>query len=259
MTTQPLRHNAALVHPHLATSAHISTVQHYVESQRQFAHIYAAEGAEEFATWATSTSSSRISAVLAMSPIPILETLSDNRINDHGKEEAKPAGEGGHESEGSCYPPTPPATTRKEDKFRRHYAADDEHERRLTERRERRRAKAAIMQPAALAKVQKPPKPSGKRKPETPSLSDECSDGSSSAPESKVRGKKGKKKKQKVVPVAMSMLNNLAPSNIGKDRLTLKPAPTIGVFNKGKASSKVTVKASNAHKTRKAACTYRSA
>ncbi|KZO99496.1 hypothetical protein CALVIDRAFT_561355 [Calocera viscosa TUFC12733] len=208
MTLQPLLNQDAIEHGS-EENIRISAVRRWVDSQRQYAHIYAVEGAEEVAKW------------------------------------AKPTG---------TFPPTAAITSKKE-KFRRHYTPDEEQEHRLTERRERRRAKAAIMHnkldtsAASLpTKSEKPSKSSHKRKPETPPLSVEgaTDDSLSDVHESKKNGKK----KQKAMPTAIGLLNNLMPSNIGKDRITLKPSPTVGVFNKGKASGKVVLTENNRHNRR---------
>ncbi|TBU40455.1 hypothetical protein BD309DRAFT_967431 [Dichomitus squalens] len=103
-------------------------------------------------------------------------------------------------------------------------ASEDEHRNRLAERRERRRAKKAIVNP-------KPPPP----------LSDSSTDnGEGDTHAKKKQKRKGKKGKGVNIPAGLALMHGFSATNVGKNRLTLDPA--VGVFNKGKASAKTTVK-----------------
>ncbi|KZT24436.1 hypothetical protein NEOLEDRAFT_1242388 [Neolentinus lepideus HHB14362 ss-1] len=105
----------------------------------------------------------------------------------------------------------------------------EERNARLAERRGRKRSKKAITQPKI---------------PED--LSEHSDEGAEvSQPDRitskiKSRGKKKESKKLKV-PAGLALMNGFSAKNLGKNRLTLKPVPQSGVFNKGKASMKVGV------------------
>ncbi|KAG8748495.1 hypothetical protein FRC10_003628 [Ceratobasidium sp. 414] len=106
---------------------------------------------------------------------------------------------------------------------------DDESERskRLAQRRNRRRARRAAMNAA---------------------------DGDAVSETASSQGDNGqpKKKRQKVVPKsnlkkakvapALLLMQTFSGQNMGKSRLTIKPSASVGVFNKGKASTKVQTK-----------------
>ncbi|EJT98500.1 hypothetical protein DACRYDRAFT_110944 [Dacryopinax primogenitus] len=243
----------------------IPTIQHYIKTQKQFAQIYAAEGLEEYAKW--SNPEQVPSSVPSITPrSPLLAA----RIDRQSHEAPVPKDDGERPVTSipdiqpsaaradSRYPSTPPAK-HKCQRLRRHYTPDEEHDRRLTERRERRRAKAAIRQnkftgisPRVPNETIKKSEVTRKRKKETEPLSFEEKEDISSTDEvgqMNVR-QKCRKKKQKVGPVAIGLLNSLAPSNIRRDRITLQPPSTLGVFNKGKASAKVMVKEKTGKKTR---------
>ncbi|OBZ71963.1 hypothetical protein A0H81_08301 [Grifola frondosa] len=59
---------------------------------------------------------------------------------------------------------------------------------------------------------------------------------------------KGKKSKGLTMPAGLALMHGFSATNIGKERLTLKRDPTIGVFNKGKASAKTSVNKSGTKK-----------
>ncbi|KDQ64843.1 hypothetical protein JAAARDRAFT_188127 [Jaapia argillacea MUCL 33604] len=97
--------------------------------------------------------------------------------------------------------------------------ADIDHAARLTERRERRRVKRALVNPVETEK---------------PSQDGEG--------EYNMRDRKGEKKaakeKKPRALAGLALMNGFAATNVGKNRLTLKPAPLAGVFSKGRASAK---------------------
>ncbi|KAF8195974.1 hypothetical protein K438DRAFT_1826821 [Mycena galopus ATCC 62051] len=97
---------------------------------------------------------------------------------------------------------------------------DEDQVARLAERRERKRVKRAIVQP------QEPSEP------DTAS-----SDGN----KKKKKGAKGKAKKPKV-PAGLALMHGFTATNVGKNRLTLKPPSNVGVFKKGKASLNTKIK-----------------
>ncbi|KAI9063350.1 hypothetical protein FKP32DRAFT_1758110 [Trametes sanguinea] len=101
--------------------------------------------------------------------------------------------------------------------------ADDEHRARLAARKERRRAKRAIVEP-----VSQP----------LDSTSGEDSDGAHNPK----RASKGKKPKGLNVPAGLALLHGFSAVNLGKNRLTIRPDPLVGVFNRGKASAKASTK-----------------
>ncbi|KAI0352704.1 hypothetical protein OH77DRAFT_1591835 [Trametes cingulata] len=105
---------------------------------------------------------------------------------------------------------------------------DEEHFGRLAERRERRRAKKAIVDPK--------PKPAASESDEEETLANRRHD-------TKHASKKGKKNKGPKMPAGLALMHGFSATNVGKNRLTLRPDPVVGVFNKGKASAKTTVKA----------------
>ncbi|KAJ1311036.1 hypothetical protein OPQ81_009542 [Rhizoctonia solani] len=56
-----------------------------------------------------------------------------------------------------------------------------------------------------------------------------------------------KRRKAKVTP-ALLLMQNFSSQSLGKSRLTVRPSPTVGVFNKGKNSGKITNKGERAGK-----------
>ncbi|KAH7887813.1 hypothetical protein F5I97DRAFT_895874 [Phlebopus sp. FC_14] len=93
--------------------------------------------------------------------------------------------------------------------------SDDEREARLAERRERKRKRRAILE----------------------------QDDDSAATAKSHKGPKGKNKKSKKAstPASLALLHGFSATNIKKNRLTLKTLPSLGVFNKGKASVKTKI------------------
>ncbi|KAF8351529.1 hypothetical protein F5887DRAFT_212977 [Amanita rubescens] len=80
---------------------------------------------------------------------------------------------------------------------------------RLKERRERKRKKRAIVEPQT---------------------SDKENDKNESRRQTRTRNKK--------MPAGFALMHGFAATNVGKERLTIKPPVNIGVFSKGKASAK---------------------
>ncbi|KAI0334789.1 hypothetical protein GY45DRAFT_1047398 [Cubamyces sp. BRFM 1775] len=121
-----------------------------------------------------------------------------------------------------------PASKRHHSSKPGHGDMDEDHRARLAERRERRRAKKAIVDPK-IKQVE----------------SDGDGDGDNhgdreQAKASKV-SKKGAKGKGLKMPAGLALMHGFSATNIGKNRLTVGPRPVVGVFNKGKASTKTTV------------------
>ncbi|RPD61951.1 hypothetical protein L226DRAFT_613293 [Lentinus tigrinus ALCF2SS1-7] len=106
---------------------------------------------------------------------------------------------------------------------------DEEHRHRLAERRNRRRAKKAIVDP-------KPP-PADSQSSEEDDL-----------PKGKETKKTTKKGKGLNIPAGLALMHGFSAKNIGKNRLTMNLDPMVGVFNKGKASAKTSVKKSKTMK-----------
>ncbi|KAF9247227.1 hypothetical protein BU15DRAFT_70061 [Melanogaster broomeanus] len=89
---------------------------------------------------------------------------------------------------------------------------DGERAARLADRRERKRKKRAIVNPHLDREDETAPPISPKAK--------------------KLKGKKAS------TPAALAFLHGFSATNVTKDRLTLKPTPSLGVFGRGKASVK---------------------
>ncbi|KAJ7744515.1 hypothetical protein DFH07DRAFT_834592 [Mycena maculata] len=97
---------------------------------------------------------------------------------------------------------------------------DEDQIARLLERRERKRIKRAIVQP------------------KEPSESDTASSNGKNKPKKKTKAK-GKKT---TVPSGFALMHGFSATNVGKNRLTLKPPSNVGVFKKGKASFNTKIK-----------------
>ncbi|KAF9498425.1 hypothetical protein BDN71DRAFT_1443248 [Pleurotus eryngii] len=98
--------------------------------------------------------------------------------------------------------------------------SDDEHEARLAGRRERKRAKRAIV-----------------KSPDHPL--DEAHGEEEPRNKSKRSKAKSKSKNEKAIP-GFALMYGLNATNVGSNRLTMKPPINMGVFSKGKASAKIT-------------------
>ncbi|KAI0676838.1 hypothetical protein C8Q78DRAFT_1073613 [Trametes maxima] len=105
---------------------------------------------------------------------------------------------------------------------------DEEHLRRLAERKERKRKKKAITDPRPVA----PQKHS----------EGSSSDAEEHRTDSRSTFKKSKKGKGLNMPAGLALMHGFSATNIGKNRLTVQLDPALGVFNKGKASAKTTIK-----------------
>ncbi|KAG1753959.1 uncharacterized protein EDB91DRAFT_1333269 [Suillus paluster] len=116
-----------------------------------------------------------------------------------------------------------PGTTQRDPSKRKRKKAevlsgsDEEREARLSERRERKRVKRDIVKPDANIAVHSSPASGKKYK--------------------KAVRKKGKKHSG----IGFALLHGFSATNVGKNRLTLKPLASLGVFNKGKSSTKTKV------------------
>lgn len=96
---------------------------------------------------------------------------------------------------------------------------DEEREARLGERRERKRVKRGIVKPGTNTAVHISP-PASERE------------------NKKVARKRGKNHSG---TAGLALLHGFSATNVGKNRLTLKPLASLGVFNKGKSSAKTKV------------------
>ncbi|KAI0637785.1 hypothetical protein C8Q77DRAFT_1205910 [Trametes polyzona] len=119
-----------------------------------------------------------------------------------------------------------PGTVAYNKSMRREKEHDEEHRRRLDQRRERRRANKAIVDP-----YRKPPMTS----------SGEESD-SEQNKTSRKASKKTKTHKGLHMPAGLALMHGFSATNIGKNRLTTQVDTAVGVFNKGKASARTSVK-----------------
>ncbi|KAH7922468.1 hypothetical protein BV22DRAFT_1197429 [Leucogyrophana mollusca] len=95
--------------------------------------------------------------------------------------------------------------------------SDDEYTARLAERRERKRLKRAITGPQE---------------------NDKCADLPLAVEEKAGPKPKEKKGKKPSTSASLALIHGFAATNVGKGRLTLQPPASVGVFNKGKASTK---------------------
>ncbi|KAI0269277.1 hypothetical protein BC834DRAFT_865652 [Gloeopeniophorella convolvens] len=95
---------------------------------------------------------------------------------------------------------------------------DEEHLTRLAERRQRKRAKREIM---------------GAR--------DEATSNAKGEKENKMVPSKEPKGKKQKIPAGLALMHGFSSTSVGKNRLTIEPPPSFGVFNKGRASAKVEV------------------
>ncbi|KAG0709553.1 hypothetical protein DFH29DRAFT_2853 [Suillus ampliporus] len=107
---------------------------------------------------------------------------------------------------------------RKRKKVEIRSGSDEEREARLSERRERKRVKRDIVKPDTNIAVHSSP--------------------ASEREDRKVVHKKGKKHSG---IAGLALLHGFSATNVGKNRLTLKPSASFGVFNKGKSSIKIKV------------------
>ncbi|KAJ7179921.1 hypothetical protein C8R43DRAFT_971187 [Mycena crocata] len=116
---------------------------------------------------------------------------------------------------------TTTATTRNPLSKKRDKALDSDEDQaaRLTERRERKRIKRAIVKPREASEPDTASSNGNKRK----------------------NRPKSKSKKPKV-PSGFALMHGFNATNVGKNRLTLKPPSNVGVFKKGKASFNAKVK-----------------
>ncbi|KAG2348816.1 hypothetical protein BDR05DRAFT_956155 [Suillus weaverae] len=105
---------------------------------------------------------------------------------------------------------------RKRKKAEVPFGSDEEREARLSERRERKRVKRDIVKP-------------------DPNIAVHISPPASEREDKKAVRKRGKKHSG---TAGLALLHGFSATNIGKNRLTLKPLASLGVFNKGKSSAK---------------------
>ncbi|KAG1892549.1 hypothetical protein F4604DRAFT_36200 [Suillus subluteus] len=108
---------------------------------------------------------------------------------------------------------------RKRKKAEVPFGSDEEHEARLSERRERKRVKRDIVKPDTNIALHISP-PASERE------------------DGKVARKRGKKHSG---AAGLALLHGFSATNVGKNRLTLKPLASLGVFSKGKSSAKTKV------------------
>ncbi|KAG2077498.1 hypothetical protein BDR04DRAFT_1088546 [Suillus decipiens] len=101
------------------------------------------------------------------------------------------------------------------------FVSEEEHEARLSERRERKRVKRDIVKPDTNVAMH---------------ISSPASEGEDN--NLKIARKAGK---QRSGAAGLALLHGFSATNVGKNRLTLKPLASLGVFNKGKSSAKTKV------------------
>ncbi|KAG2135906.1 uncharacterized protein EDB93DRAFT_795618 [Suillus bovinus] len=126
------------------------------------------------------------------------------------------------ENKGSVHAPIITAqrdTSKRKRKKAEVPVSDEEHEARLSERRERKRVKRDIVKPDSNIQVHDSP-PASERE------------------HKKVARKRAKKN---LGTAGLALLHGFSATNVGKNRLTLKPLASLGVFNKGKSSAKTKV------------------
>ncbi|KAJ8501431.1 hypothetical protein ONZ51_g594 [Trametes cubensis] len=109
---------------------------------------------------------------------------------------------------------------------------NEDHRARLAERRERRRVKKAIVDPKII-------------RVESDSGDDNEDRGRAKARKASTKTAKSKGLR---MPAGLALMHGFSATNIGKNRLTVGPNPVVGVFSKGRASAKASVRKGKAAK-----------
>ncbi|KAJ7667948.1 hypothetical protein DFH06DRAFT_1294817 [Mycena polygramma] len=194
-------------------------ISSYLQGQRAHAKSHAEEGRFFSTSWDIHPTPRKPSPALhnvgfatpiltARIPRPAEEQES-KKENISADKKTHPNKKPNDNSDKASKPPKPVSKKRGADPL-----SDEDHAARLTERRERKRIKRAIVQPKEVTE------------PDT---------ASSNGNAKHKKGVKGKGKKPKV-PSGFALMHGFSATNVGKNRLTLKPPSKVGVFKKGKAS-----------------------
>ncbi|KAK7061657.1 hypothetical protein R3P38DRAFT_2830780 [Favolaschia claudopus] len=211
--------------PHLPKLDKSQFVQAYLQAQKVHAKFHAEQGATFIASWDTihaheTTPQKPTSHNIGFAtPVLIARNPHPTTTNALANTEIKSADPCTHTVQSK----NRGDKTNQGDKSRKVVSnkrearseTDEDHAARLAERRERKRIKRAIVQP-------KPPN-------ELDVVSSDDND------KPKKRAKAPKEKKLKV-PAGFALMHGFAATNVGKNRLTMKPLSNVGVFKKGKAS-----------------------
>ncbi|KEP55143.1 hypothetical protein V565_007860 [Rhizoctonia solani 123E] len=225
-----------------------SRISAFLESQRGLMSHYAAEGKTVAATWpkqssgdsrpaspmlVSRTAAAKDSELLTMAqsvspdepaptfPIDKEETLMPELQKSRPASSSKPK---------RVVPVSLKAPQRKSTD--RDQYSDDEPDRlqRLEQRRNRRRARRYAMEVAEGAATNHGDKASER----------DISRKTKNRQRSQSTDKTDKKKRKTKVTPALLLMQNFSSQSLGKSRLTIRPSPTVGVFNKGKNSGKIT-------------------
>ncbi|KAF8741924.1 hypothetical protein RHS02_03665, partial [Rhizoctonia solani] len=229
-----------------------SRVSAFLESQHGLMSYYAAEGKAVTATWPKQSSEDlRVGSPIL---VPRAATAKGNDIcttlNREAPDETVPACR--IDTDKSSADPVavlPKSNTVKSPKSARvapsksmnpprksvgrDQGSDDEPERlqRLEQRRNRRRARRYAMDVAEGAT---------NRRDDASEIDLSCK--ASKRQKLQPEDKTSKKKERVKTAPALLLMQKFSSQNLGKSRLTVRPSPTVGVFNKGKNSGKITKK-----------------
>ncbi|CAE6522026.1 unnamed protein product [Rhizoctonia solani] len=225
----------------------VNRISAFLESQRGLMSYYAAEGKSVAATWPKQSSGDshpgspmlvprtaaakddglRIMSGSAAPGTPVPSCPIDpDKSSITSFEKPRPA----NSSKSTRVVPVKSRTSQRKS-IDRDQRSDDEPERlqRLEQRRNRRQARRYAMGVAESATNR------GDQASET-DRSRTTNKRQKTQSTDKVDKKKGK---GKVTP-ALLLMQNFSSQSLGKSRLTIRPSPTVGVFNKGKNSGKIT-------------------
>ncbi|KAJ6515968.1 hypothetical protein C8R45DRAFT_958227 [Mycena sanguinolenta] len=214
-------------------------IQSYIQGQRAHAKTHAEEGRSLEASWETLSTPKKPSASGSYNvgfATPILTARVPRVVID--REGSKKENIPSKSADNNQMPPTFPAdektqpkkpgnkpdkTLRPQKSAKKRAAdshSDEDQVARLAERREKKRVKRAIVQ------AKEPSEP------DTVSSND-----------NNKKGAKGKAKAKKPkIPAGLALMHGFIATNVGKNRLTLKPPSNVGVFKKGKASFNTKIK-----------------
>ncbi|KAJ7781317.1 hypothetical protein B0H16DRAFT_1497933 [Mycena metata] len=211
-------------------------IDSYLRGQKAHAKSYAEEGRSLSSSWHIHTTPQKPAAVSSGShnvgfATPILTARTPHPVNREASKKENIPSKSANKPTADKKPKAndvPDKVQKSKKRARPESDPDEDQVARLLERRERKRVKRAIVQP------------------KEPSEPDTAS--SNGNFKSKKRTKaKGKKPK---VPAGFALMHGFTATNVGKNRLTLKPPSNVGVFKKGKASFNAKIKAKpKGHKT----------
>ncbi|KAJ7498993.1 hypothetical protein FB451DRAFT_1203845 [Mycena latifolia] len=233
MDVQPLTSERLPTLPKLDKNQFIHS---YIQGQRAHAKSYAEEGQTLASSWDIHSTPNKPSAAVSNGPhnvgfsTPILTARIPRASEEGPKKEMVPSKSVDNQSaRANKTQPKPKAkknpekTIRIQNSLSKNLDVDadsEDHAARLLERRERKRIKRAIVRP----------KDSSDPDPASPQ------DNAKSKKQAKTKGKKTKN------PAGFALMHGFTATNVGKNRLTLKPPSNVGVFKKGKASFKTKIK-----------------